>query len=59
MPFQGYKAYVHFVNAVVINNAYVIGANRNYVLNIVSVVIFGLVFMGLVLHIVLRIIKKV
>ena len=48
-----------FVNAVVINNAYVIGANRNYVLNIVSVVIFGLVFMGLVLHIVLRIIKKV
>lgn len=48
-----------FVNAVVINDAYVIGANRNYFLNVVSAVIFGLIFVGFALHMVLRIIKKV
>ena len=48
-----------FVNAVVGNDAYVIGANRNYFLNVISVVIFGLTMLGLALHIVLRIIKKV
>ena len=48
-----------FVNAVVINDAYVIGANRNYVLNLVSVIIFGLAFLGMALHIVFRVIKKV
>jgi hypothetical protein len=48
-----------FMNSVVINDAYVIGANRNYVLNVVSAVIFGLIFVGLALHMVLRIIKKV
>jgi hypothetical protein len=48
-----------FINAVVINDAYVIGANRNYYLNLISVVIFGLTFLGIFLHIILRIQKKV
>ncbi|KPL25976.1 MAG: hypothetical protein AMS23_03780, partial [Bacteroides sp. SM1_62] len=48
-----------FFNAVVMNEAYVIGANRNYFLNLVSLVIFGLVCVGLVVHIVARIVNKV
>ncbi len=48
-----------FLNAVVINDSYVIGATRNYVLNMISIVIFGLTVLGLALHIVFRIIKKV
>ncbi len=46
-----------FVNAVFMNDAYVIGANRNYVLNLISVIIFILTFLGIGLHIVFRIIK--
>jgi len=48
-----------FVNAAIINDAFVIGANRNYFLNLLSGIIFALTFLGLVLHIGLRIIKKV
>jgi hypothetical protein len=48
-----------FFNAVVMNEAYVIGANRNYFLNLVSLVIFGLVCVGLAVHIVARIVNKV
>jgi predicted CXXCH cytochrome family protein len=48
-----------FLNAVVINEAYVIGANRNYILNRISMIIFGLVVLGLALHGVKRIVNKV
>lgn len=48
-----------FVNAVVMNEAYVIGANRNIYLNIISVIIFGLTFLGVFVHATIRIIKKV
>jgi len=48
-----------FFNAVVFNEAYVIGANRNYYLNLVSVIIFGLVIGGLAIHILARIQRKV
>jgi hypothetical protein len=48
-----------FINAVVMNEAYVIGANRNYFLNLISVIIFGLTFFGMLVHIALRIINKV
>ena len=48
-----------FLNAVVMNEAYVIGANRNYFLNLVSVIIFGLVMGGLAIHIIARIRKRV
>jgi predicted CXXCH cytochrome family protein len=48
-----------FLNAVVINEAYVIGANRNYILNVLSLIIFGLVVIGLSVHLVARIVNKV
>lgn len=47
-----------FFNAAILDEAYVIGANRNYYLNIVSVVLFGLTFLGIIIHIILRIINK-
>jgi len=47
-----------FLNAIILNNAFVIGANRNIVLNKVSVVIF-IVTMGLLMiHLLLRLILK-
>jgi hypothetical protein len=48
-----------FFNAVVMNNAYVIGANRNYFLNVISLLIFGLTFVGIAVHLVFRIRNKV
>jgi len=47
-----------FLNAAILNEAYVIGANRNYFLNIASLVIFGLVIIAIFTHTFLRIIKK-
>lgn len=47
-----------FFNAVVLNNSYIIGANRNYFLNMISMVIFGFVLFGIMVHITFRIIKK-
>lgn len=49
-----------FFNAVIMKESYVIGANRNYFLNVASVVIFILVLLGISIHAVLRIliIKK-
>jgi hypothetical protein len=48
-----------FLNAVVINNAYVIGANRNYFLNVISVFIFAMTFLGIVVHLLFRFKNKV
>jgi len=39
-----------FVNAVILNNSYVIGATRNYYLNMLSFVIFGLMLFVLGMH---------
>lgn len=47
-----------FVNAVIINESYVIGANRNKYLNILSVIIFGLVLTGIFIHTLFRIFKR-
>lgn len=47
-----------FVNAAIMNNSYIIGANRNYFLNLISLVIFGLVVVGIGIHATIRIIKK-
>lgn len=47
-----------FFNAAIMNEAYVIGANRNYYLNVISAIIFGLVIFGIAIHAILRIIKK-
>ena len=47
-----------FVNSAILNNSYIIGANRNYYLNVSSFIIFGFVIAGIALHATLRIIKK-
>lgn len=47
-----------FINAVIINESYVIGANRNQYLNILSVAIFALVLAGIFIHSLFRIIKR-
>ncbi len=47
-----------FVNAVIINESYVIGATRNYWLNLISIIIFGITLAGIVIHGFLRIIIK-
>lgn len=43
-----------FLNATVLNHSYVIGATRNYYLNIVSFVVFGMTVAGIALHAGLR-----
>jgi len=43
-----------FLNSAILNQGYVIGANRNYFLNYGSLVIFGLVLLGVTAHAVLR-----
>ncbi|MFN8240864.1 MAG: cytochrome c3 family protein [Bacteroidales bacterium] len=47
-----------FLNAVMLNESYVIGANRNEYLNLVSFIVFGLVVAAIAFHVVLRILKK-
>lgn len=47
-----------FVNSVILNEAYIIGANRNEYVNILSFIIFGLTLGGILIHIILRILKK-
>jgi hypothetical protein len=47
-----------FFNAAILNESYIIGANRNYYLNVISIVLFGMVFAGVLIHGLLRIIKK-
>lgn len=47
-----------YYNAVILNEAYVIGANRNRYLNLLSLMFFGLALSGIGVHIVARIIKK-
>lgn len=47
-----------FLNAAILNESYVIGANRNYVLNLISIVVFGLTLLVMAFHITLRIRSK-
>ena len=44
-----------YFNAAILNKSYVIGANRNYYLNIASIIILTLILGGIAIHIVLRI----
>lgn len=46
------------INASLKNEAYVIGANRNKLLNIASLLIFGIALGGIALHTIVRIIKR-
>ncbi len=47
-----------FFNGVILNESYVIGANRNYYLNVLSIIIFGMVIIGIIIHAYLRISKS-
>jgi len=46
-----------FLNSVILNEAYVIGANRNEYLNLISFIVFGITVVGILIHIIMRIIK--
>jgi cytochrome c1 len=46
-----------FFTSVFSGDSYAIGANRNFLLNMVSLVIFGFVLIGIIVHAILRIIK--
>ncbi|MEI8048538.1 MAG: hypothetical protein WCI92_14245 [Bacteroidota bacterium] len=47
-----------FYNGVIMNEGYVIGANRNYYLGILSLIMFGCVAAGILIHASLRILKR-
>lgn len=47
-----------FYNGVIMNEAYVIGANRNYYLNLASIIIFAMVLIGIGIHATLRYIHR-
>jgi predicted CXXCH cytochrome family protein len=47
-----------FFNGAILNKSYVIGANRNYYLNVASVIILIIVAIGIAIHIILRITSK-
>ncbi|MFH1121176.1 MAG: cytochrome c3 family protein [Bacteroidota bacterium] len=46
-----------FYNGVITNEAYIIGANRNYYLNVASIGMFLLTLLGIIIHSTLRIAK--
>jgi len=46
-----------FANGIILNNAYVIGANQNVVLNWLSFLVFGFTFLVILFHAILRILK--
>lgn len=48
-----------FLNAVILNQSYVVGATPNRILNFLSFIIFGGMFAVIFIHILFRIIKKV
>ena len=47
-----------FLNGIILNESYVIGANRNEYLNIISIVLFGAVVLVIFIHIFFRVIRK-
>lgn len=53
-----FRTDVGFVNGVIFNQSYVIGANRNVILNVLSFIIFAGVIFVIVVHIFFRIIRR-
>jgi len=47
-----------FFNSVILSDTYIIGANRNYYLNIMSGLVFGIVLLIIIIHAILRILIK-
>ena len=48
----------NFYRSFILNDAYIIGANRNKIVNQITLLIFGLTFLGILIHTILRIIKR-
>lgn len=47
-----------FFNSAILSDSYIIGANRNYYLNVLSLVIFGGVVLVIIIHAILRMYSK-
>jgi hypothetical protein len=47
-----------FLNSVILNESFVIGANRNYYLNVISISLTLLTLSGIFIHILFRIFKR-
>jgi hypothetical protein len=47
-----------FLNAIILNNSFVISANRNNFLNVTSLIILGLIVVVIIIHTILRITRK-
>lgn len=47
-----------FLNSVILNNSFVIGANQNYYLNVISIALAVLAFSGIAVHIIFRLFKR-
>lgn len=52
------RSEIGFLNATILNNSYIISANRNPFLNKISLIFFGLVVLIIIIHAILRIILK-
>lgn len=50
---------VGFLNGIILNSSYIIGANRNEYLNIISVILFFVVILIIGVHIIFRLRKKI
>jgi hypothetical protein len=59
LQFTDERSIAGFSNASMLEEAYIIGANRNYYLNRLSIILFGLTIIFILIHATLRIsIKK-
>lgn len=47
-----------FLNSVILNDSFVIGANRNFYLNVISISLAILTFSGIIIHLLIRIFKR-
>ena len=47
-----------FINSVILNESFVIGANRNYYLNVISIALAIITLSGIIIHLLLRIFKR-
>ena len=52
------RAELSFYKSFILNDAYVIGANRNYWVNLISLIIFGFTLFGIAVHTIFRIFKS-
>ncbi|RLD58372.1 MAG: hypothetical protein DRI97_03365 [Bacteroidetes bacterium] len=58
MQFTDQRSLVGFSNSAMLEEGYIIGANRNYYLNRLSLVLFGLVLLFISFHVILRLTIK-